>query len=706
MKKRNSGSSRGAMLDLWRSPEGAGDPVGCLATTYTFHPGLFDEQCLARFLEIESEPDREDLAFLLEREARLGGVYAGVLVDHTQAGVEHSLRWDVLPVRVRARKQHAKISLLSWTRRLRIIIASANLTEAGYRSNSEVAAAVDLGPDDADLSMLGDAVTFLRKLVAFVPGAADDPPEVHRLRAFLDEVERQAGGWRRPGRGGRLRRQLVFTLPTLPGGSAEGGLSSLEQAVAACRKRGGSPAEAWVASPYFDDDDDDADDSRVTTALCKRLGRDLTRDVTFCVPALRDGSPSAVPRLMAPRSLVRTAEKYKARVVVEMLPYEDDDNNARPWHAKMLTLRSEAYSALMIGSSNFTCAGMGVTPHRHAEANLLTLVDRVAFGRESGRLEAIWPEMKAVTDPDAAEWLGAKPEEEDGQATAAILPVGFLSATYRAGEVRQIVLRLDPAHLPADWCVHACGRDERELLTDATWREAGQLSEIVIDWDAAQPPDRLLVRWAEGEAFVPLNVEDSRALPPPAKLEEMSADEMLWILATVDSSAAFRAWARRQQSSELFDEDVDSATPPDLDPLRRYALHATFLHRIRRRARVLGQLRANLERPVWSRQALEWRLRGLIGVEQLAVRLARELAGAGSATDEALLTLADFLIVLREVDNQPMDGALPKDQFDDLFRPFLPEIADQLAQQVNAEKDRLSVDVIGFWDRVVERCRS
>ena len=701
MTKRNSGSSRGAMLDLWRSPEGAGDPVGCLATTYTFHPGLFDEQCLARFLDIESEPDREDLAFLLERETRLGGVYAGVLVDHTQAGVEHSLRWDVLPVRVRAGKQHAKISLLSWTRRLRIIIASANLTEAGYRTNFEVAAAVDLGPDDADLSMLADTVTFLRNLVAFVPGAADDPPEVHRLRAFLDQVERQAGGWRRPGRGGRVRRQLVFTLPPIPGGSAEGGLSSLEHAVTACRKRGGSPAEAWVASPFFDDDDD-TDDSRVTAALCKRLGRGKTRDVTFCVPALRDGSPGATPRLMAPRSLVRTAEKYQARVRVEMLPPVDDDKNARPWHAKMLTLRSEAYSALMIGSSNFTCAGMGVTPHRHAEANLLTLVDRVASGRESGRLEAIWPEMEMVTDPDATEWLGAKPEEEDEQATATILPVGFLSATYRAGEVRQIVLRLDAAHLPADWQVHACGRDARELLTDATWRDVGQPREIVVDWDAAQPPDRLLVRWAEGEAFLPLNVEDSRALPPPAQLEEMSADEMLWILATVDPSAAFRAWARRQQSSELFDDEVDSATPPDLDPLRRYDLQATFLHRIRRRARVLGQLRANLERPVWSRQALEWRLRGLIGVEQLAVRLARELTEASSATDEALLTLADFLIVLREVDYQPMDGALPKEQFDELFRPFLPEIADRLAQQVHAEKDRLSVDVIGFWDRVVE----
>ena len=49
------------MLELWRPPQGAGEPVGCLATTYTFTPGLFDEQCLARFLEIESKPNREDL---------------------------------------------------------------------------------------------------------------------------------------------------------------------------------------------------------------------------------------------------------------------------------------------------------------------------------------------------------------------------------------------------------------------------------------------------------------------------------------------------------------------------------------------------------------------------------------------------------------------------------------------------------------------
>ena len=142
MSPRRRRAASGVMLELWRPPENAGEPVGCLASTYTFRPGLFDEQCLARFLEIESEPDREDLAFLLERESRLGSVYAAFLVDHTQAGVEHSLRWDVLPVRVRAGKQHAKLSLLAWSHHIRIIVASANLTEPGYRTNHEVAATV------------------------------------------------------------------------------------------------------------------------------------------------------------------------------------------------------------------------------------------------------------------------------------------------------------------------------------------------------------------------------------------------------------------------------------------------------------------------------------------------------------------------------------------------------------------------------------
>jgi hypothetical protein len=279
-------------------------------------------------------------------------------------------------------------------------------------------------------------------------------------------------------------------------------------------------------------------------------------------------------------------------------------------------------------------------------------------------------------------------------------------ATYRAGDTRQIILRLDRDHLPDDWHVNACGSEESELLSASTWHKDGCSPVVELSWALTQPPEKLLVRWIDHEAFLPLNVEDSRDLPPPVQMEHMSADDMLLILAAADPSAAFRVWAKKQEPSDLFDADLDSAIPIDLDPLRRYDLQTTFLHRIRRRARVLAQLRLNLQRPVWGPQALEWRLRGLIGIEPLGDRLMGEFASAVDAADGALLTLADFLIVLHEVDYQPSDGALPKSEFEKIFRSFLCELALKLQQQIDAHRGRVSKDIIQFWDRVVERCQT
>ena len=470
-----------------------------------------------------------------------------------------------------------------------------------------------------------------------------------------------------------------------------------------CRQRGGSPHEVWVASPFFDVDDDSG---RIAAALCKSMARGRTREILFCVPALLDDGEIAVPRLAAPKAIAMTPLGYRGHVTVSVLPDVDGDKNLRPWHAKMLALRGETYTALMIGSSNFTCAGMGTASHRNTEANLVTVVARVDYGREAGRLEAIWSQMGPEVDLEAAEWLGPQPEfDEDEGTIAPPVPAGFVSATYRAGDERTIVLRLDPARLPPEWAIHACGRDAREILTRSAWAETDSRAVVTLHWLPVQPPDRLLVSWAGQEAFLPLNVEDAHQLPPPARLEQMSADDMLWILAAADPSAAFRAWARAQQPPESFDADLDSATPIDLDPLRRHDLQATFLHRIRRRARILAQLRANLQRPVWGRQALQWRLRGMIGVQALADRLVREIAATAEMADEALLTLADFLIVLREVDYAPAAGCLSKLEFDAEFRPFLSSLADRLQEKVAARQSNVSPELMGFWRRVIDRCR-
>ena len=694
MSKHRKTANTGAMLDLWRPPKDAGDPVGCLATTYTFAPGLFDEQCLARFLEIESEPNREDLAFLLERESRLGAVYAGVLTDQTQAGVEHSYRWDVLPVRIRSGKQHAKLSLLVWDAYVRIIVASANLTEQGYRTNYEVAVPVDLSPEGGNLDALREALTFLRGLIRLVPGLADQSPVVLRAETFLTDVERRARRWTPDRRRQSVRQNLVFTMPAR---------SSLDEAVKECRARGGSPREVRIASPFFDGD---AESSQVMASLCKLMARADRRDVCLCLPALSDEASKAW-RIAAPKALLTTPQRYNAKMYVEALPDKDPDKNLRPWHAKMIAFHAEEYSALMVGSSNFTSAGMGIGQRRNAEANLLTIVQHEAFAREAGVLEAVWPEMTQIPNPESAEWLGAEPEhEEEEQASNRPVAPGFLAAIYRAGARRQVVLHLEPGQVPSQWRVCATGKDTPELLSSDAWQRDGQQALVEIAWDPVQPPEKLLVQWDDNETFLPLNVEDRRELPPPPQLDKMTADDMLGILAASDPSAAYRAWAKSQQPDDQEEDELDSAVPVDLDPLKRYDLHATFLHRIRRRARVLAQLRANLQRPVSGRQALEWRLRGLVGIEVLAERLTRNLANANGSIDEALLTLADFLIVLREVDYQFSDGSLKKEEYDEVFLPFLKELTKDLHQKAGVYRERISDDLWKFWERVVLRGRA
>jgi hypothetical protein len=371
----------------------------------------------------------------------------------------------------------------------------------------------------------------------------------------------------------------------------------------------------------------------------------------------------------------------------------------------MIAFRADRYTALMTGSSNFTTAGLGISSRRNVEANLLTIVDHMEFGRTARELDAVWPEMERVENPETAEWRGSQPggDEEEGAANRPA-PPGFLSAIFRAGRVRQIVLHLDADGLPASWAVLTSGRDGQELLNSSTWQSNNRRERVELAWSPPQPPEKLLVRWDDFEAFLPLNVDDRSALPPPSQLEHMTADDMLGILAAVDPSAAFRWWAKRRQRSETFDEDLDSATPIDLDPLRRFDLQATFLHRIRRRARILALMRVNLQRPVWGRQSLEWRLKGLVGVQAVAERLVREVAGADGRADEALLTLADFLIVLREVDYQPGDGAMSKEEFHETYDAFLRDLARTLRHEVEAHRERLSAEPARFWERVVRRC--
>jgi hypothetical protein len=63
--------TRARLLDLWRGEEEFGRPFGCVTTSFTFDAALFEEQCLARFLTIQSNPNETAKAYIVEREEKL-----------------------------------------------------------------------------------------------------------------------------------------------------------------------------------------------------------------------------------------------------------------------------------------------------------------------------------------------------------------------------------------------------------------------------------------------------------------------------------------------------------------------------------------------------------------------------------------------------------------------------------------------------------
>lgn len=113
-----------------------------------------------------------------------------------------------------------------------------------------------------------------------------------------------------------------------------------------------------------------------------------------------------------------------------------------------------------------------------------------------------------------------------------------------------------------------------------------------------------------------------------------------------------------------------------------------------------------MQRPAWSLQGLQWRLDGFIGVRPLADRLLREVLEPHGSADEALLTLADLVILLREVAYEPVDGALPKREFMKVYEPFLQKLVDELDAAVNSHRESIGSDLLHFWGRVVKRCRN
>jgi hypothetical protein len=247
-KKRDDKPGYGKLLEAWVAPDESGGPVGCVATSFTFSPVFFEEECLARFLQLESDPSEDGPVYLVEREEKLAQVTcASALVDQHHCRGSRSLRWDLLAARQHG-LQHAKVSLLVWSKLVRIIIGSANLTDDGYRRNQEVFGVLDYrAGGDSPISCLTDTVAFLRQAgLSSSTSAEDQSPALSRWNALLDKSMELAGTWGVTDdeiRRSAVRVHVVFSGP---------GYASVFDSLKRLWPDGSPPHLASALSPFFD----------------------------------------------------------------------------------------------------------------------------------------------------------------------------------------------------------------------------------------------------------------------------------------------------------------------------------------------------------------------------------------------------------------------------------------------------------------------
>ena len=631
--------TRARLLELWTGEEAFGRPLGCVTTSFTFDAEFFEEQCLARFLSIQSNPNETATAYLIEREEKLSQCFACVLVDRAHTAPDRSLRWYMLPVTLPGGGVlHAKLTMLAWEHCIRVLIGSANLTVPAYRRNQEIMAVLDFGPQgNPSPELLTQCVSFLNSVRSFAPGfgRTEDGPQA-TLVAFLASIDERVSLLAPVD-----RKDVECKLVPLVRGDKS--VSVVEQLNTLWT--GSRPNRARVLSPFFDDDKHASDTAATFAGLLSTRG---DRCLTIAAPGRT--LPDGTVQIDAPASLKTSSHQSLKHSfsVVQQHDVIEGKHEVRPLHAKSLWLERDGRALYMLGSSNFTRAGLGLHPSHNIELNIAYLISDC--GSRFGKLcIQCRPQETKLDDLNQVQFLGGSTDSAETSDTPS-LPGAFGLALFcldERGGWLELEIGTDAPPVFEVW-----SEVGGTLLDGAGWIRTGRPKTRAIPWDSKRPPSSLEVRWQDDEkngynAPWVVNVADMSALPPPDVLGSLSLAELIEILTSARPlhEIVFRILKRRESKAS-------PARYNEVDPHKKVDTSQFLLRRMRRVAQALEGMRERLQQPVTSLDALCWRLRGPIGPIALAKRLAAE------DPEGAAFMIAEVATTLCGVKWQPL-GALP-----------------------------------------------
>lgn len=660
----------GKLLDAWVAPEEVGPPLGCLATSFTFDPVFFEEECLGRLLDLESDPLEDGPVYLVEREEKLRQVKCAMaLVDQHHCKGSRSLRWDLLSVRLPGGVLHAKVSLLAWSGLVRVIVASANLTESGYRRNHEIYGVLDYAPQGkAPMPFLREIIAFLREVSSWTqPSGEAHSPAMDRANSFLDLILRVSSDWGiedSPSFKNRINYLPILISPYR--NSALGQLSQLWPG-------GGKPTKAQVLSPFFDPPDVlNEPATELWNSVLRRRGN---ATVSYHVTG-EDVSGEDAILLHAPEALKKAQPKGRPGTSTEF--YRVTLETDRPLHAKAIWLEDDRWILYFIGSSNFTRAGLGLNSKAcNLEANIAYIVD--TNRNQKARSSLIHAFLKG-TFIKKIKWPKHL-ENEDTTEGASLLPIAFGVAIYDLDEAHGPSIRLQFSAPPPSGWVLLLESDDSQFFDESMWITLGRPESFTLPWTRKRPPSGFWVFWngAIDRAWWPVNVASANCLPPPDVLKDLSLEILIDVLTSARPlHLVLKAYLKTQEGDSVKWEVLT-------DPHKRVDTSQFLLQRTRRVSWALAGLRERLERPTPSEESLDWRLRGPIGILALAKALKRE----ARSEEEVAFLISELVLELSRVQPKEATGCLSAQTVRQAINSLIPELKHYIPDMVDGALEKL-----------------
>jgi hypothetical protein len=642
---------RKMMLDYWTPPHAVIDkdtvhkivPIAFISTSFTFDADFFDEECLSRFLALETEKENDGAAYLIEREEMLASLQGGiVLVDQSFCHGRRNLRWDLVPCRVKHGVLHAKITLLYWSDCIRLIIGSANLTQPGYCINQEIFGVIDYMPDgDGDLRLIESVLTYLNEMVNDLCGKtiADRYKKIQsKIRSVLKKWNINERKYKKD----EIALELLMCSPKEK--------NILQRVKEIWDAYSLSPADhAYITSPFFDTE---ASPNMPSLKIFDLLRQRGSAHVCYNITTEQVSAKSKKIIVNAPEFLKQTPRPDNQQVsfcqVSEEGTKEDGQMVPRPLHLKSIWLCNEDAQLYMIGSSNFTSAAFGLGKWVNYEANLVYCV---SADKNKKAYNLLHENYLHGNDLEAHKLVFRQRPNEDEATTDCEylqLPAFFKEAVLLKMEDRfHLDLCFDTSSPPAGFSISYAvkkdnGPEEVCIFNEEHWHLNGQQQIIRIEWNEAHMPDFLLVDWKEsnGKAFWPVIIDDQISLPPVESLRDLPLDALIKILSSTQPlhrllKIIVKAKESRQQGTDQ----------PIIDFHQLVDTTQFLLQRTRRISYAMRALRTRLEKPVYTKESLNWRLYGPIGVQALKDAILKE----AKTEDEKLFLVAELALELSRI---------------------------------------------------------